>query len=221
MELVKWQFRNPYHDAQHDSTRTFLFGPHTVTLSQQPELQIDRHHNTGFLVWDGAYILSTFIHHHLQLSAKSCLELGAGNALVSIVARLKGAERVIATDLDDYLDFIKGNIQQNPGPAGAPEIEVRHLRWGDDHPGIGKVDVVFGSEILYLQDLHQALLATLQQLMHKDSVAYFIYKNRSLGEHAFQAAAAHSGFKIVELPKTFLDSEFQDDPYHLLRLQLS
>ncbi|ORX71893.1 hypothetical protein DL89DRAFT_103235 [Linderina pennispora] len=40
-----------------------------------------------------------------------------------------------------------------------PEIEVRHLRWGDDHQGIGKVDVVFGSEILYLRDLHQALLA--------------------------------------------------------------
>ncbi|KAJ1939666.1 Methyltransferase-like protein 21B [Linderina macrospora] len=222
MELVKWQFRNPYHDAQHDTLRTFTFGPHTVAMNQQPDQQIDLHQNTGFLIWDGAYILSKFLYTHAPLTNRSCLELGAGNALVSIVARLAGASRVMATDLAEYLDFIRSNVSQNKAlPGSSVEIEVQELVWGSEGQDVGQFDVVVGSEILYLEGLHGALLETVRRAMHAESVAYFVYKDRALGEHTFQDTAVQHGFRVKELPRTFLDSEFQDDRYHLLRLQLS
>ncbi|KAJ2724772.1 Methyltransferase-like protein 21B [Coemansia sp. Benny D115] len=196
MEVVKWQYRNPYHSTRHDTERLFVFGAHTVAMKQHPSADIGLHQNTGFLVWDGAYIMARFIFERLDLRHKTCLELGAGSGLVSIAACLHGAKSVVATDLPEY----------QPGQAVDQGVV--------QHP----VDVVFGSEILYLADQHHALLRTLGQIMHNTSVAYFIYKDRGLGEHGFVSRAQEQGFLVKELPKALIDSEFKDEAYHLLRL---
>ncbi|KAJ1900401.1 Methyltransferase-like protein 21B [Kickxella alabastrina] len=113
MELVKWQYRSPYSLKQREHGRLFVFGAHTVVMQQQPHREISLQQNTGFLVWDGAYILAKFLYARLHLRGKRCVELGAGGALVSIVARLAGAARVVATDMPEYLDFIRANVGRN------------------------------------------------------------------------------------------------------------
>ncbi|KAI8325142.1 hypothetical protein GQ54DRAFT_14776 [Martensiomyces pterosporus] len=216
-EVVKWQFRNPYHNPHQEAERLFVFGSHTLVLTQQPTQHIDLRQNTGYLVWDGAYILSKFLFDHLSLRGKTCLELGAGSALVSLVAHLKGADKVTATDMKEYQPFIHENIARNiPNAEDRKAIKVCELMWGQK-TSISTVDVVFGSEILYLEDTHDLLLATLQEIMHGGSVAYFIYKERGLNEHQF-AEKARTRFHIKELPKSLMDMEFRDEPYHLLRL---
>ncbi|KAJ2393232.1 Methyltransferase-like protein 21B [Coemansia sp. RSA 2603] len=211
MELVRWQYRNPYHDRTKDPTRLFVFGPHTLTISQQPTQAIDLHQNTGFLVWDGAYLLSQYIFNHLALAGKKCVELGAGSALVSIVAWLKQGNAV-ATDLQEYQEFARRNIAANGAQVG-----VRELVWGEplQQELAGCADVVFGSEILYLEAQHDALLRTLRALMKEHARAYLVYKDRGLGEHKFHERAQNAGFRLRELP---LDSEFDSEPYHLLVL---
>ncbi|KAG9319181.1 hypothetical protein KVV02_001534 [Mortierella alpina] len=71
--------------------------------------------NTGNVVWDGAYLMAKHIETHLgDLQGKTCLELGAGTGLVSIVAWLMGASRVVATDLPgSHLEHLKKNISLN------------------------------------------------------------------------------------------------------------
>ncbi|KAJ2559963.1 Methyltransferase-like protein 21B [Coemansia sp. RSA 1933] len=219
MEVVKWQYKNPYHDKRAERERLFVFGPHTVTITQHPTVQIDLHQNTGFIVWDGAYILAKFVHERLSLAGKSCLELGAGSALVSVIASMCGAASVVATDMSQYLPSIRTNIERNIGSvceAQRNPVHVCELLWGD---AVDPVDVVFGSEILYLADQHDALLTTLAHAMHAQSAAYFVYKERNLGEHAFATKAAHCGFAVKDL-SAFIDSEFHNEHYHLLRLTL-
>ncbi|KAJ1961289.1 Methyltransferase-like protein 21B [Dipsacomyces acuminosporus] len=174
----------------------------------------------GFLVWDGAYILSKFAFEHLELGGKTCVELGAGSALVSIVAHIKGAKHVVATDMSEYQPFINANIDRNIHDPGARKtVEVCELMWGQKS-NIGKADVVFGSEILYLEEVHDKLIATLRDLMKEDSVAYFIYKDRGLNEHKFMAKAGR-WFTIGEISKSLMDVEFQDEHnYHLLSLTI-
>ncbi|KAJ2855140.1 Methyltransferase-like protein 21B [Coemansia erecta] len=206
MEVVKWQYRNPYHDKSSERKRLFVFGPHTVTITQHPTEHIDLHQNTGFIVWDGAYILAKFVHERLNLAGKSCLELGAGSALVSVVAYLCGAASVVATDMLQYLPAIRANIEQN--------LSAAKYRGNSIEP----TDVVFGSEILYLADQHDALLTTLTHAMHAQSTAYFVYKERNLGENAFAANAIRRGFAVKELGSAFIDEEFRNERYHLLRI---
>ncbi|KAJ1666739.1 Methyltransferase-like protein 21B [Coemansia sp. RSA 1646] len=209
MEVVKWQYKNPYHDKRTERERLFIFGPHTVTIAQHPTVHIDIHQNTGFIVWDGAYILAKFVHERLDLVGKSCLELGAGSALVSVVAYLCSAARVVATDMSEYLPFIRTNIERNLGSMGSKTDDIE------------PADVVLGSEILYLADQHDALLATLAEVMHAQSTAYFVYKERNLGEHTFAAKATQRGFAVKELSRAFIDEEFRDNKderYHLLRI---
>ncbi|KAJ2838141.1 Methyltransferase-like protein 21B [Coemansia sp. 'formosensis'] len=126
MELVKWRYRNPYHDRRHERERMFVIGGHTIAMDQEPSEDIGLHQKTGFLIWDGAYLMAKFIAERVTLAGKSCLELGAGSALVSIVAHLQGASRVVATDLKEYQEFMRRNIERNTGGQG---IEMRELIW--------------------------------------------------------------------------------------------
>ncbi|KAJ2802958.1 Methyltransferase-like protein 21B [Coemansia guatemalensis] len=217
MELTKWQFRNPYHDQRQDAERTFVFGPYVLKIKQQHWDKVDLHHNTGYVVWDGAYLLAKFVFERVEVQGKRCLELGAGNGLVSIVAHCRGAKNVVATDMPEYLEFMRCNIAENVTPEQLPSIDVCELLWGTP-TDIGPVDIVFGSEILYLSDQHAALISTLKQVMHSQSVAYFIYKERRLNEQQFAQLASNSGFTVREIPKAALDAEFADEPYHLLKV---
>ncbi|PIA15527.1 S-adenosyl-L-methionine-dependent methyltransferase [Coemansia reversa NRRL 1564] len=217
MEMTKWQFRNPYHDPRQDTERTFVFGPHTLKIKQQHWDKVDLHHNTGYIVWDGAYLLARFIFERAEIQGKRCLELGAGNGLVSIVAHYRGAKNVAATDMSEYLNFLRYNIAQNVSSEQQSSIDVYELLWGTT-TNINPVDVVLGSEILYLSEQHEGLIKTLQQLMHAQSVAYFIYKERRLNEHQFTQMANSNGFTVREIPKSALDAEFADEPYHLLKV---
>ncbi|KAJ2743705.1 Methyltransferase-like protein 21B [Coemansia sp. BCRC 34490] len=243
MALVRWQYRNPYHDRRNERTRVFVFGAHTVTIAQNPAIHIDLHTNTGHLVWDGAYVLAKFVHDHasglLALRGKTCLELGAGSsALVSIVAGLAGgAASVTATDMAEYLPLIRANAERNAGTGSDPSrppLSVRELVWQviahcllpED---IAPVDLVFGSEILYLPGQHGAILTTLEQLMHADSAAFFVYKDRNLGERRFAEMAAARGLFAATSLDALIDDEFRSSSssdennnnhqqYHLLRI---
>ncbi|KAJ1882125.1 Methyltransferase-like protein 21B [Coemansia sp. RSA 486] len=216
MELVKWKYSNPYVDRANEPTRLFVFGPHTIVVRQEPDHTIDLTQNTGFLVWDGAYLLSTFIFNHIDLHNKSCIELGAGSALVSITASLKQPLRAVATDMLEYQTFARRNISDNKA-----KVAVCELLWEDSKQCglLGCFDVVLGSEILYLSSQHDNLLGTLHRLMHQTSVAYFLYKNRGLGEHLFIEKATSQGFVIKEMPQSLILPEFHSQQYHLLSIK--
>ena len=57
-----------------------------------------------------------------DMSGKSVLDMGCGTALLAILARKHGAEKVVAIDIDE---FAYENAKENVALNGTPEIEVR------------------------------------------------------------------------------------------------
>ena len=57
-----------------------------------------------------------------DMSGKSVLDMGCGTALLAILARKHGAEKVVAIDIDE---FAYENAKENVTLNGTPDIEVR------------------------------------------------------------------------------------------------
>ena len=57
-----------------------------------------------------------------DMSGKSVLDMGCGTALLAILARKHGAEKVVAIDIDE---FAYENAKENVALNGTPDIEVR------------------------------------------------------------------------------------------------
>lgn len=57
-----------------------------------------------------------------NMSGKSVLDMGCGTALLAILARKHGAEKVVAIDIDE---FAYENAKENVALNGTPDIEVR------------------------------------------------------------------------------------------------
>ena len=87
MALVPWKLKNPYVNAKYDAQRTFCFSglsgtagvrrivwndtsslPIAVEILQSPNADIDLNHNTGLVVWDGAYVLAKYLAEHVPLT---------------------------------------------------------------------------------------------------------------------------------------------------------
>ena len=57
-----------------------------------------------------------------DMSGKSVLDMGCGTALLALLARKHGAEKVVAIDIDE---FAYENAKENVALNGTPDIEVR------------------------------------------------------------------------------------------------
>jgi predicted nicotinamide N-methyase len=76
---------------------------------------------TGGFVWGAGASLAALLwrHRREELRGRSVLELGAGTAVVSIVAAAAGARLVVATDLPSRLMAVERNVELNQRPGGA------------------------------------------------------------------------------------------------------
>ncbi|KAF9920509.1 Methyltransferase-like protein 21A [Linnemannia zychae] len=97
--IIPWKYCNVYANNR-SPERLFVFQGQSIFIQQRLDEKVTIDQNTGNVVWDGAYLMAKFLESHIgKLHGKSCLELGAGTGLVSIVAWLLGASQVLATDL--------------------------------------------------------------------------------------------------------------------------
>ncbi|KAG0377427.1 Protein-lysine methyltransferase mettl21c [Mortierella sp. AD032] len=112
--IIPWKYCNVYANNR-SPERLFLFQGQSVFIQQRLDEKVTIDQNTGNVVWDGAYLMSKFLESHIgNLQGKSCLELGAGTGLVSIVAWLLGATHVLATDLPGpHTEHVQRNTGSN------------------------------------------------------------------------------------------------------------
>ncbi|KAF9427993.1 Peptide-methionine (S)-S-oxide reductase [Podila epigama] len=113
-ELVPWKYCNPYANNR-SPQRLFLFQGASVIIEQKLDEKVTIDQNTGNVVWDGAYLMARYLESNIgNLQGKTCLELGAGTGLVSIVAWLLGASFVLATDLPGpHTEHVRKNTVAN------------------------------------------------------------------------------------------------------------
>jgi predicted nicotinamide N-methyase len=144
-------------------------------------------------VWPGSRVLADFLIENCNsFVGKSCLELGSGGALPSLVAASLGARRVVITDypaegvIENILNVISANALTNAVAVGhiwGTENVLSLLNLGD----ISATDEQEGYEVIFLAELlwkdtyplHRNLLESLSACLNRQKgVAYITVAHR-------------------------------------------
>ncbi|KAI8900098.1 putative methyltransferase-domain-containing protein [Globomyces pollinis-pini] len=224
MEIVPWKYKNPYSNEKYKEKRSILIGTYQINIQQIPTKSISLDQNTGAVVWDGSYLLANYIADHINVYGKSVMELGAGTGLSGITAKLYGASTVYLTDIEDQCQLLQMNIEANATLFQQHSIKsdsliVKELIWGTEKQvEIPTVDIILGSEILYLKQFHQDLITTIRTYSDKNTVLYFVYKQRGLGEEEF-FDLAEEYFEVDMISKDQFQPEFQQSEYVMFSMR--
>ena len=212
-----------------------------ITIIERPGLN----NSTGQRLWDCAIALSSYLSLHptslhpsppssdqktkkkakldplTPPAALTCLELGAGCALTSLVAATllppsSASSTIIPSDVEvTFSTTLKENLDANPSHRAL--IHPAVLSWGPLPPAevldILSVDglsrdadralTILGSDILYNPESHRVLLDTLLAFMRHPRIrtaqALIAYKPRTEGDGEFFPLAEKESFEVEKV----------------------
>jgi predicted nicotinamide N-methyase len=99
-------------------------------------------------VWPSAQVLALAMHSH-AIVGKRILEIGAGLALASLVIHRRGGDVTVA----DWHPLTEGFLQQNLLANGLAPLPYQAGNWAlddaDGTSGLGRFDLIIGSDVLY------------------------------------------------------------------------
>jgi len=105
------------------------------------------------VVWDSSKVLAHLMYSH-EIEGKRILEVGCGIALSSLILNYRLAD-ITATDYHpDVEQFLQENVRLNK----TEKIPFVRTGWEDKVSGLGKFDLIIGSDLLYQRD-HVELLS--------------------------------------------------------------
>lgn len=182
-----------------------------------------------------------FEQHPALIHGKAVLELGAGAALPSLVAALKGARTVVATDYPDrdVIASLALNVDRiRPLIGAASSVHVKGLCWGNSVAEITALlpdvsakntenghgdtgfDILVLADLLFNHSEHGKMLSTVTATMKRTKTArayvfFTPYRPWLLAKDlAFFEQAAQMGFVVEDMFDTLLEKpmeEFKDD----------
>ena len=129
------------------------------------------------VVWDSSKVLANFMFEY-EIDNKRILEVGCGIALTSLMLNQRNAD-ITTTDYHPEVGrFLLNNVMLNKGK----DIPFFRTGWGDADNGMGKFDVVIGSDLLYEAE-HVELLS---EFIHKHTqpTCEIIIVDPGRGNHA-------------------------------------
>jgi predicted nicotinamide N-methyase len=158
------------------------------------------------VVWASSEVLA---HHMLdyKIEGKRILEVGCGIALTSLLLNHRSAD-ITATDYHPEVEpFLLQNTQLNQGRA----IPFVRTGWGDTDSGLGKFDLVIGSDLLYERSHTSLLSGFIEQ--HAKSECDVILVDPGRGHHANfskkMVALGYSHTQCKPASSTYLDHPFK------------
>eukprot|EP00563_Minutocellus_polymorphus_P020777 CAMPEP_0197716024 /NCGR_PEP_ID=MMETSP1434-20131217/1066_1 /TAXON_ID=265543 /ORGANISM="Minutocellus polymorphus, Strain CCMP3303" /LENGTH=369 /DNA_ID=CAMNT_0043300323 /DNA_START=494 /DNA_END=1603 /DNA_ORIENTATION=- len=159
---------------------------------------------TGHTLWSAALAISSYLDSQLENDGiasdgsmyaptfdnrkiESCLELGAGLGLPSIVAARHGVPRIIVTDTDEEPDVMKSleesmrhnlNEEQFANQVSVEALDWRHPR-DDLMQQFGTLDLIIASDVIWnaTRPSWPGLFSILDRLRHN------CYKSEDTAEH--------------------------------------
>ncbi len=158
------------------------------------------------IVWPSGKVLA---HQVLDkdIKGKRILEVGCGIGLSSLLLNLRDAD-ITATDYHPEAGaFLQENVRINE----AKEIPFVRTGWEDIDSGIGKFDLIIGSDILYESEHVELLAKFIEQ--HANPQCEVMIVDPGRGNHArFSKQMVLRGFTHTQAPPE-ASSDYLDKPF--------
>jgi predicted nicotinamide N-methyase len=169
-------------------------------------------HGVAGVMWQAATVLS----RHLTMveaptlrgatgGNPTVLELGCGSAALGAMSGAALGWNAIATDLGDVLKLTKKTVRRNKEEleSNGGSLKTVPLIWGHElQQNVNQdFDLIVGSDILYRNELHPALLATLSSIAGPSTRVILSFQVRHPEEEAdfLDRGAVVHGFVAEEL----------------------
>jgi len=166
------------------------------------------------VVWASSQILAHLMAEH-TIAGKRILEIGCGIALPSMVLNHRHAD-ITATD---YHPEVEAFLNYNTALNEAPDIPFYRADWKDLDSGMGKFDLLVGSDILYEQNHVGLLSGFIDRHAKADSEVILVDPDRR--QHArFSKTMVRLGFSHHQrrpAPADYLDASFKGQILHYAR----
>ena len=140
------------------------------------------------VVWDSGTVLANEM-ATFAIEGKRILEVGCGMALTSLLLNARHAD-ITATDIHPEAgNFLIENVRLNNG------VKIPFLRtsWESPNDGLGKFDVIVGSDVLYERE-HIALLADFIERHAKQSCEVILVDPGRSNHAAFSKTMVTLGY---------------------------
>ncbi|MCF8067845.1 MAG: histidine kinase [Desulfobacterales bacterium] len=129
------------------------------------------------IVWNSSLVLA----HHIfdfNINGKRILEVGCGIGLASLLLNHRLAD-ITATDYHPEVEnFLLENIKLNKGK----NIPFVRTGWEDKESGLGRFDLIIGSDLLYERNHAELLSGFINQ--HAKAICEVIVVDPGRGNHA-------------------------------------
>ncbi len=172
----------------------------------------------GCSVYNCSFVLAQYIEDNPSIVADlSCIELGCGPGLTSIVAALANPKNIVATDGDSIsVELTNENMKQQLSLKKRikTKANAKVLLWGNDKhlsSFIDKYDTILVADVVavpYEQAYHD-LLYTLKYLLKPLGKIYLCYQQRHTSENTF-FNLFYQQFHVVEIDQNELHPDFRN-----------
>jgi len=148
-------------------------------------------------VWPSGRVLAEAM-CTFDIVGKRILEIGCGLGLSSLVLQRRKADITASDQHPLAQSFLAFNARLNE----LPELPYRGLSWATPDTGLGRFDLMIGSDILYERDHIEQLASLLQR--HAVASAEIVFTDPGRGNSApFTRALAKQGYQVTEVRSRF------------------
>mmetsp|Transcript_12701 Transcript_12701/g.25891 ORF Transcript_12701/g.25891 Transcript_12701/m.25891 type:complete len:250 (-) Transcript_12701:29-778(-) len=175
------------------------------------------------VVWTGSLLLCEFLCADPLRVRGSCLELGAGTGIVSIMLAKKGmGDSIVMTDGDDEaLSLLRENLKMNGLDMAVPPSYM----WGDDDDQIDSLrsflklpsplqfDTILAGDVMYKSELPNLFFSSVRRLLSPAGVLYLCHIPRNGVTHEMVVKTCEGlGLSIVQDDSFSFDSPTSPTP---------
>lgn len=141
------------------------------------------------VIWESSEILAQKMQHY-EIEGKRILELGCGIGLSSLLLNTRHAD-ITATD---YHPEAGKFLAKNSALNNSDDIPFLRIDWKDENLGLGKFDLIIGSDLLYETNHIELLSCFIDR--HSEPKCEVIMVDPGRGNHAqFSKCMVKLGFE--------------------------